>query len=134
MIKYLRLPFSFDVKCLQQSLTAANDLQWRMHYQRLHYEGEWSGISLRSIGGSADNLHISAMENPEYKDTVFLQQSDYLQQALSVFKCPLNAVRLLKLNAGAIIKEHTDAELSFEKGEARFHIPIITNDSVEFYS
>jgi len=42
-------------------------------------------------------------------------------------------VRLLKLSAGSVIKEHTDAELCFESGLARFHIPIITNDAVEFY-
>ena len=43
------------------------------------------------------------------------------------------AVRLLKLNAGAVIKEHHDAELCFEKGEIRLHIPVITHEGVEFY-
>ena len=52
---------------------------------------------------------------------------------LAHFKCPLLAVRLLKLNAGAVIKEHRDAELSFEKGEIRLHIPVLTHDEVEFY-
>ena len=45
----------------------------------------------------------------------------------------LLAVRLLKLNAGASIKEHRDNDLFFEKGEIRIHIPIITNADVEFY-
>ena len=134
MIKYLRLPFSFDVKRLQESLAGIDRQQWKMHYQQLHYSGEWSGIPLRSMGGNADNLLISPTENPDYKDTIYLQQSLYLQEVLAVFKCPLQAVRLLKLNAGAVIKEHTDAALFFEKGAARFHIPIITDDAVEFYS
>jgi hypothetical protein len=39
----------------------------------------------------------------------------------------------MKLHAGAIIKAHQDHQLSFEEGEARFHIPVFTNPSVEFF-
>jgi hypothetical protein len=39
----------------------------------------------------------------------------------------------MKLNPGAVIKEHADLEMSFEEGEARFHIPIATNDKVDFF-
>lgn len=39
----------------------------------------------------------------------------------------------MKLEAGAIIKEHSDQEMSFEEGEVRFHIPVHTNQRVEFY-
>jgi hypothetical protein len=44
----------------------------------------------------------------------------------------LQAVRLLKLNAGSVIKEHRDAELNFENGEIRLHIPVRTHPDVEF--
>ena len=64
---------------------------------------------------------------------MFLEESPYLQKVLHTFQCPLLAVRLLRLNAGAIIKEHCDLELNFEKGEIRLHVPIITHDDVEFY-
>ncbi len=43
------------------------------------------------------------------------------------------AVRLLKLAAGAQVHEHKDRDLCFEEGLVRFHIPVITNDEVEFY-
>jgi hypothetical protein len=39
----------------------------------------------------------------------------------------------MKLSAGSVIKKHTDLDLSAEYGEARLHIPIITNDDVHFY-
>jgi len=39
----------------------------------------------------------------------------------------------LKLEAGADIKEHRDADLCFEKGEIRLHIPVITSSDVEFW-
>ena len=104
-----------------------------MHYQTRHYEGEWSAIPLRSVDGKTDSIIVSPFENAVYKDTPFLEESPSLQNVLQTFKCPLKAVRLLKLNAGAFIKEHRDADLSFEKGEIRLHIPVITNDYVEFY-
>ena len=133
IIKYLQLPFQFDTALLQGDVRHLASRPWGLHYQKLHYEGEWSGIPLRSIEGKADNLYISCVENPEYRDTVFLEECPYLQKVLHTFQCPLLAVRLLRLNAGAVIKEHRDLELNFEKGEIRLHVPIITHDDVEFY-
>jgi aspartyl/asparaginyl beta-hydroxylase (cupin superfamily) len=42
------------------------------------------------------------------------------------------SARLLNLRCGAVIKAHRDAVLAFEKGEARLHVPIVTNPGVEF--
>lgn len=133
MIKYLQLPFYFDTTLLQKDVEALDSTNWKLHYQKLHYDGEWSGIPLRSVMGKADNLIISPLDNSEYADTIFLDYCHYIKQVLNNFKCPLMAVRLLKLNAGAVIKEHTDAELCFEKGEIRIHIPVVTDEKVEFY-
>ncbi len=133
IINYLKLPFFFDARLLQQEVDALSAPKWLPHYQVKHYEGEWTAIPLRSIGGKADDVFISPAGNPEYRDTVFLESSPYLQQVLQSFQCPLQAVRLLKLNAGSIIKEHRDAELNFENGEIRLHIPVLTHPDVEFY-
>lgn len=133
MIKYLQLPFHFDVQAMQEELKKLSAYNWNLHYQTLHYEGEWSALPLRSEDGSLNNVYISTAKDPIYKDTALLIKSELFQQILSSFQCPLLAVRLLKLNSGAIIKEHRDAELHYEKGEVRIHIPIITNNLVEFY-
>ncbi len=132
VLKYLQLPFHFEVKKLQNEIANLTTQPWQEHYQKKHYEGNWSAIPLRSINGLADNIIISPEENAEYADTPFLKQCPYIQEVLSNFNCALLAVRLLKLDAGAIIKEHRDAELNFEKGEIRIHIPIITHELVEF--
>lgn len=110
-----------------------NNANWLMHYQTRHYEGEWSAIPLRSTGGRADDVIIAPTNDAPYLDTVFLESSPYLKTVLQTFQCPLQAVRLLKLNAGAHIKDHRDAELNFEKGEIRLHVPVITHEEVEFY-
>lgn len=133
IIKYLQLPFLFDAKHMQEEVYAITSGKWLPHYQKLHYEGEWSALPLRSVGGSADSILVSPTADAVYEDTLFLQQSPYLQSVLQQFKCPLQAVRLLKLDAGAIIKEHRDAELNYERGEIRIHIPVITHPDVEFY-
>ena len=133
MIKYLQLPFHFDVQKMQEELQQMDSRAWKLHYQKLDYDGDWSAIPLRSINGDAGNIFVSPESNPQYRDTVFLDNSVYFKQVLSSFRCPLLAVRLLKLDAGAVIKEHKDAELCFEMGEIRIHIPVVTNNEVEFY-
>lgn len=133
MIKYLQLPFHFDVRKMQDEIRQINNQAWNLHYQKLHYEGDWSAVPLRSIDGDAGNIFVSPENNAEYKNTVFLNNSAYFQEILSSFKCPLSGVRLLKLNAGAVIREHKDAELCYEKGEIRIHIPVATRNDVEFY-
>jgi hypothetical protein len=133
MIKYLQLPFLFDVPQLQAAVNALNETAWQLHFQVKHYNGNWSAIPLRSIGGDEKNGLISPNENAEYADTVFLKQSPYLQNVLQHFKCPLLAVRLLKLSAGTQIHEHKDGGLCVEEGLLRLHIPIVTHEQVEFY-
>lgn len=132
MIKYLQLPLLFDVPELQKALKELDQAAWQLHFQVKHYEGNWSAIPLRSIGGDANNSFISPNENEEYIDTVFLQQSPYFQTVLHQIKCPLLSVRLLKLGAGTQILEHKDGGLCVEEGLLRLHIPIITNREVEF--
>ena len=133
MIKYLQLPFYFDAQKMQQETNMLGEEFWNLHFQVMHYQGEWSAIPLRSINGEVNNGLISPLEDDVYADTVLLNSSLYLQKVISSFRCPLLAVRLLKLAAGAQIHEHKDADLCFEEGLVRFHIPVETNSEVDFY-
>jgi len=51
---------------------------------------------------------------------------------LIFFKFPILSARILKLEPGAEIKPHKDHELGYEDGNFRLHIPITTNDKVNF--
>jgi hypothetical protein len=133
MIKYLKLPFHFDAQRLQEEAGRLNGPDWKLHYQTMHYEGDWKAIPLRSVGGQSGDIIISPLNDAAYEDTVFLDHCNYIKEILSFFRCPLMAVRLLKLNTGGVIKEHRDAELNFEKGEVRIHIPVRTDEKVEFF-
>lgn len=133
MIKYLQLPYQFDVARMQAETAQLGEAYWKLHFQVKHYQGEWSAIPLRSINGEIDNGFISPVETDVYRDTVLLKDCTYIQEVLKTFECPLLSVRLLKLAAGAQIHEHKDRDLCFEEGLVRFHIPVITNEDVEFY-
>lgn len=137
MIKYVQLKQRFDVTQLQLDVQQLETALWKPHYNDKHYEGDWSALPLRSINGRLDNcvsIHSSSLQkNMTYRDTSYLDNCLYLQWLISYFECEKMSVRLMKLNAGAIIKEHTDYDMSFEEGEARFHIPIVTNTGVDFF-
>ena len=132
VIKYIRLPFIFSVERLGKELNALS-AQWVAHFNKAHYDGEWSALPLRSINGQMENIIPEYNSTGAFKDTILMEQCPYIKSILGQFDSELKAVRLLKLSPGAVIKEHTDLELCYEQGEARIHIPITTNDLVEFY-
>ena len=130
----IKLPFSFDTQRLQQDLKRLESAGWIEHFVRQNYEGEWSVIPLR---GPANATHPVMMiySDPtctDFADTPFLKESEYFPEVFAAFKCPLLAARLMKLTPGSRIKEHTDLDLAAELGTVRLHVPIQTNDEVEF--
>lgn len=133
MIRFLQLPFHYDAACMQKEV--AHLLQpWQLHFNRHDYDGSWSGLSLRSPGGATDNLLPETLgTTAEFLDTPLLDQCPYIRSVLTSFACELTSVRLLKLDRGAVIKEHRDTGLNYEEGEVRLHIPVITHEAVEFY-
>ena len=122
---------------MQQEVALLENGFWKAHYNTAHYEGGWTILPLRSINASIDNIisiHSTAAETiPAYKDTALLEQCSYIRSVLDFFECEKTSVRLMKLHAGAVIKEHSDHDMSFEDGEVRLHIPVITNAAVEFF-
>ncbi len=132
VIKYIQLPFAFSVAELEKELNALA-AAWVPHFNKAHYEGEWTALPLRSINGSLTNLLPDNNRNDTFMDTVLMDQCPYIKSIVARFNTEHMAVRLLNLKAGAVIKEHTDADLSFEHGEARIHVPITTNAGVAFF-
>lgn len=107
--------------------------KWQPHYNTRGYEGDWEVFSLRSPGGDADNILAELAGKRAYADTKHMKEFPSVKELINQLKCEVMTVRLLNLKAGAIIKQHRDHELAFEKGEARLHFPVVTNNQVEFY-
>lgn len=134
MIRYAKLLLPYDVKAIQNELLFAGD-EWQPHINTYHYTGSWTVLAVRSPGGDHKNITPELMgKHNEYQDNVYLERFPSVKQLLQCIECPVMAARFLNLQAGAVIKEHRDNELAFEKGEARLHFPVFTNPGVEFFS
>jgi Aspartyl/Asparaginyl beta-hydroxylase len=131
----LPLPFAFDPGLLARDLQGLSSVGWTEHFVKQNYDGDWSVIPLRAPAGARHPIMMiySDPTATAFEDTPMLQGCPYFREVLDAFACPLNAVRLMRLTPGSVIKEHTDLELSVEDGLARIHIPVATNPQVEFY-
>lgn len=131
-IHSLRLPFQFDCGRLLDDVGRIGADEWVPHYNAADYDGEWSGVALRSPDGSPRQL-FAGNHSSVFADTPLLESCPYLGEVLRAFRFPLRAVRLLRLHAGSVILEHSDPALGFEDGEIRLHIPVQTSPDVQFY-
>jgi hypothetical protein len=133
MTPALKLPFSFDPRALKSDLEKIGPHEWVDHFNPQYYEGVWSGVALRSVNGTASQLYLDPTKSGSYSDTPVLERCDYFKEALGAFKCSLESVRLLKLEAGSRICEHRDFDLGFRHGVVRVHVPVQTNSDIEFF-
>ena len=131
MIQYARLKMDVPVAGIRDDVMKVT-ARWIPHFNQLHYEGEWSVLPLRSPSGKSDQIIPDLWQEGTFHDTPLLQQCPSIKNLINEFGCPLMAVRLMNLKSGSVIREHSDAEMCFEKGEARLHIPVFTNEKVMF--
>jgi len=128
-----RLALWFDTHRLQADLQRLASGVWTPHFNTGFFEGDWSGIPLRASPSDRGLYSSGASASESYAGTEALEACPYFQEVLESFQCPLKSVRLLRLAAGSVIREHTDSSLGEEGGDVRLHIPVVTNPSVEFY-
>jgi len=127
----VKLPLHFDAARLQAELARVGTTEFVPHFNTAYYQGDWSAVPLRSVGGRMDQIYPDPTARNAFADTPMLARCDYLREVLATLRCPQQAIRFLRLKAGSVIKEHCDHELGFEDGEVRLHIPVITNPEVE---
>jgi hypothetical protein len=128
----LKLPFQFEPEPLQADLRQVLADEFVPHFNTAYYQGDWSVVPFRSVGGRANHIYPDPVAKTAYADTPLLARCPYIQHILGSFRCPQQAVRFLRLKPGSLIKEHTDYNLSYDDGEVRLHIPVLTNLEVEF--
>lgn len=135
MVNSLKLPFKFDPVRLKEDLSKVRSDEWYLHFNKSDYTGKWEGVALRAPAGAVHPIQkLAPLPGiKEFTGTNVLERCNYFKDVLNIFKCPLKSVRLLRLKPSAMIKEHTDAYLAFEEGEARIHIPVQTNIDIYFY-
>jgi hypothetical protein len=132
VIRYAKLPVTYNAEAIQSELQSSQN-GWKPHFNTYDYTGSWNVLPLRAPGGNHANIFADLMTNEGYNDTIYMEQFPTVKKIIAGLHCPIMAVRFLNLQACAVIKQHKDSELAFEKGEARLHFPIFTNPGVEFY-
>ena len=130
----LRLPLSFNPDRLAAGMANFSRGEWIEHFVKQNYDSDWDVIALRGPAGATHPVQMiySDPACTDFADTTMLAGSPYFREVLAAFACPLHAVRLMRLTPGSVIKEHHDNDLSFEQGMVRIHIPVVTNDGVDF--
>ncbi|RXK85962.1 aspartyl/asparaginyl beta-hydroxylase domain-containing protein [Filimonas effusa] len=133
MIRFACLPLSVDLPSIQHEVTQLTT-EWMPHLNTKYYTGNWDIKSLRSPRGAEDNSVPDLMSAGDtYLDTPLMARCPAIQEFTGNLQCNIMSVRLMNLRSGAVIKPHRDYDLCFEKGEARIHVPVFTNDQVTFY-
>lgn len=133
MLSHLKLPFGFDATGLRSDLERIAAGDWAFHFNKRYFEGEWTGVALRSINGSPTQLYPDPQAAGALENTPVLAACPNARAVLAMFQCPLRTVRFLRLSAGSAIREHRDYDLGYEQGQVRFHVPVLTNSEVEFF-
>lgn len=133
MQNYVKFPFAFDAALLKRDLAQVADDEWIKHFNQFYYEGDWSVAALRSNGGRTKQIYPDPHSPEMFEDTEILARCPYVREVLETVECEKEAVRFMLLAPGSRIKEHKDFFMGFEDGVVRLHIPVVTNERVEFY-
>ena len=130
--KHLKFPFTYDEKALTHDLSLILQEKWIPHFNTAGYEGDWNVIPLYAKSGNESNIFALSMDDSTVVETPIMNHCLYFKKVIASFKFPILSARLLKLGVGAAIKPHCDHDLGYEDNCFRLHIPIITNDNVNF--
>lgn len=131
-----RLPCLVSVAALQADLALCLQLDWLAHVNVRDYQGGWDLLPLR-CQRQHQQAHpllqgFAIEQGDDWVDLPLLAQLPAFSRLLAQLHCPLRAVRLMRLKAGAVIKPHRDHGLALEYGQARLHLAIQTDQAVQF--
>jgi hypothetical protein len=129
--RFFQLPLTFDPDQLLADLQICLSQDWTSHFNTSCYSGNWNSISLRSATGDPSDIH-TASAPAGFADTSLLAPCTYFREILDGFRCGKESARLLRLTPGSFIHEHRDLGIHYIAGYFRIHIPILTDDGVQF--
>lgn len=125
---YSRLPLQLDLALLREALAGVDSSQWREHFNRDYFQGQWSGVVLISAADAHELApgREAAVQRPAW------HAEPRWQQALQALPVELVSARLLRLGPGSRILEHCDPDLQGAQADRRLHIPLISPPQVDF--
>lgn len=94
----------------------------------------YSVIPLTSPGERhAEVTDYSDPKWTEWVETQLLAECPYIREVLESLECETTNVRILRLEPGGVVREHTDPQLDLEfRNQVRLHVPVFTSSDVDF--
>jgi quercetin dioxygenase-like cupin family protein len=132
-----KLPLSFDPAPIVEEISLTESRSaWIDHWADASaIPGTWVFIPLIAAPGDLPES-IRSERDDAPRSMAILAELPHSRSIIDAFQTKVLRARLMKLKAGAVIKEHRDfayfggQRWSFERGRIRVHIPIITGANV----
>jgi Aspartyl/Asparaginyl beta-hydroxylase len=96
------------------------------HFEKSHHDGGWNAVGLVAPDGDPHDPKPGS----NYQKTPALSLAPYMESVIDSFEADKRRVRLMRLEPGKSVYWHFDPQSIDDGLEARFHIPIVTNESV----
>jgi len=121
-----RLAPTYDVERLQREVShAIGQFPPYVHYNVIPLTR--SGETKAGVTDFSDPDWTTWIETP------LLGSCPYIKEILESLECRTTNVRLLRLEPGGELREHTDPQLDLDfRNQVRLHVPVFTNENVEF--
>ncbi len=119
----------FDPQLLAAEYRKIEPYPWMRHPATSLHDDAWYALPLVAVDGAMANMiaKVGACQpTPAFLET------QAFKPVLDFFQCSFKQVRLLSLQAGGCIREHTDDRFYGEQETVNIHIPIHTNNDVQF--
>jgi hypothetical protein len=123
-----RLPLDFDTHTLQDEVSAIMTRYSPKAQFGPYHDGGWAAIGL--MAGKGD--YRDDRPSSDIRKTEPLGIAPYMNSIIESFEVPTERVRLMQLEVGERIHWHYDGDFLFPDEKVRLHIPIFTNDDVQF--
>ena len=131
----IRLPLEFDAAAMRAEIEAM-DLNDFIYYDVLPLRAP-AHLLDPSIAAPPPADDYADGSWTAWLDSPALKRAPYLLEVIDTFRrhTDVTLVRLLRLEPGAVVKEHTDPTLALEQENSaiRLTIPVQTNAGVEFF-
>jgi mannose-6-phosphate isomerase-like protein (cupin superfamily) len=139
MLSAYRLPVSLDPAPLRtEVLETSSRARWIDHWaDGLAAPGTWCVLPLILGAGDVDEITATRLGTGDPpRPSSILADMPSVRGVIQTFRTEILRARLMRLAAGAVIREHRDfayfgsQRWSFERGRIRVHIPIVTDGQV----
>lgn len=126
----MKLPYVFDAEALARDADGLGEDAWIKHFNRAYYEGDWSGIPLRSPHGRL-TIAPDPADTAPYLDTPLIARCPAVREVLRTLAYDTKSVRFLRLGPGASVREHSDFNIGLDYGFVRLHVGVRSGPGAE---